>query len=84
MKKFNLPILTKDEAGNLKGGFAIQSVSDDSTFGASNGNCLGGGWFDTNTNCTGTCSKCSVNKTDIGDIRNNGPHPTTGSPTVSK
>lgn len=29
-------------------------------FFASNGNCSGGGWGDTNTNCTGTCKGCHV------------------------
>jgi hypothetical protein len=51
--------LTKDEAGNLRGGFSIQPISVDTNFGASNGNCLGGGWFDTNTNCSGNCTGCS-------------------------
>ncbi len=54
--------LSKDEAGKLKGGFSVQSIEVQNSLFASNGNCLGGGWGDTNTNCTGTCSGCSINQ----------------------
>lgn len=61
MKKIRLTKLTKDETGKLRGGFTIQNAVEQVPIFASNGNCQGGGWGDTNTNCTGTCSKCSVN-----------------------
>lgn len=64
--------LSKDEAGKLRGGFAIQSAKIESHLGATNGNCNGGGWFDTNTNCTSACTECSVMPQQ----------PTTGSGTV--
>ncbi len=55
--------LSMDEAGKLQGGFTIGSIDDVSNnFFASNKNCLAGGWCDTNTNCTGTCVDCTVNK----------------------
>lgn len=38
----------------------LQEAATKIIFFASNGNCLGGGWGDTNTNCTGTCKGCSV------------------------
>lgn len=59
--KFNFSKLSKNEEGKLQGGFSIQPAEVDADFWASNGNCLGGGWGDTNTNCTGTCKGCSVN-----------------------
>ena len=56
--------LREDELGILHGGVYEGSYStgssDQKNFFASNGNCLGGGWGDTNTNCTGTCKGCSV------------------------
>ena len=59
-KNVKISKLSKDEAGKLRGGFSIQPVKVETNAWASNGNCLGGGWGDTNTNCTGTCSGCSV------------------------
>lgn len=64
-KNVNFTKLSKDETGKLHGGFSIIPASVDMYFGASNGNCLGGGWGDTNTNCSGTCSGCSVNPRPI-------------------
>lgn len=50
--------LSKNEKGQLQGGFNLQLCHDVKTqFGADNGNCKGGGWFDTNTNCN-RCSQC--------------------------
>ena len=59
-KEMNISKLSKDEAGKLRGGFSIEFAKVDTHIFASNGNCLGGGWGDTNTNCTGACSACSV------------------------
>lgn len=61
-KKVKIAKLSKDETGKLKGGFSVQSIEVQNGLFASNGNCLGGGWGDTNTNCTGTCSGCSINQ----------------------
>lgn len=58
-KETKIPKLSKDEAGKLRGGFSIESAKVDTHIWASNVNCLGGGWGDTNTNCTGVCSNCS-------------------------
>ena len=50
--------LSKNEKGQLQGGFNLQVSHDAKTqFWADNGNCKGGGWFDTNTNCN-RCSEC--------------------------
>lgn len=57
--------LSSDEMGKLKGGFSVHPIELQNGFFASNGNCLGGGLADTNTNCTGTCSGCSVNPKPI-------------------
>ena len=59
-KNVKITELSRDEAGKLRGGFSIQSVKVELNLWASNGNCLSGGWGDTNTNCTGTCLGCSV------------------------
>ncbi len=60
-KNVKISKLSKDEAGELRGGFSsIQPANVEADLFASNGNCLGGGWGDTNTNCTGACSGCSV------------------------
>lgn len=59
-KNVKISKLSKDEAGKLRGGFSIQPAKVETNLWASNGNCLGGGWGDTNTNCTGACSGCSV------------------------
>lgn len=61
-KDVKISKLSKDEAGKLRGGFSIQPAKLETNLFASNGNCLGGGWGDKNTNCTGTCSNCSVTK----------------------
>ena len=61
--------LSKDEAGKLHGGFSIQSTVIKTDFFANNGNCTAGGWFDTNTNCTGECRGCPISPstgTDTG------------------
>lgn len=50
--------LTISESGKIKGGFKKLNLETKSDLIASNQNCLGGGWGDTNTNCTGNCS-CS-------------------------
>ena len=56
--------LREDELGILHGGVCKNNTNTESgspsDFMASNGNCLGGGWGDTNTNCTGTCKGCHV------------------------
>jgi hypothetical protein len=56
--------LREDELGVLHGGVCENNTDADNgstvNFFATNGNCLGGGWGDTNTNCTGTCKACSV------------------------
>lgn len=62
-KDLQISRLEKDESGKLRGGFSIQSVNVSNQIFATNGNCMGGGWGDTNTNCTGTCNSCSVNDT---------------------
>jgi hypothetical protein len=59
-KDVKITKLSKDEAGKLRGGFSIQTAKVDSDIWSSNGNCLGGGWGDTNTNCSGTCKNCST------------------------
>lgn len=59
-KKIKISKLSKDEADKLCGGFSIQPTKLATNLWASNGNCQGGGWGDTNTNCTGTCAGCSV------------------------
>lgn len=51
--------LTEDEAGKLHGGFSVNDAKIAIDFFATNVNCVGGGWGDTNTNCTGTCGSCS-------------------------
>jgi hypothetical protein len=60
--------LSKDEAGKLHGGFSIQTAKVNPDLWTSNGNCLGGGWGDTNTNCTGTCKSCSISKNSDKEI----------------
>lgn len=67
-KKVKISKLSKDEAGKLRGGFAIQPFKIETHLWASNGNCQGGGWGDTNTNCTGTCSGCSVTQKPSTEI----------------
>lgn len=62
--KFKISELTENEAGELRGGFSNQPLKVEYDAWASNGNCLGGGWGDTNSNCTGTCKNCSVNSED--------------------
>ena len=56
--------IREDELGILHGGVCESNTGTESSssvnFFASNGNCLGGGWCDTNTNCTGTCKGCHV------------------------
>lgn len=64
MKENLFSELREDELGVLHGGVA-QGVTEPGDFMtmdlfASNGNCQGGGWGDTNTNCTGTCAGCHV------------------------
>lgn len=59
-KEIKISKVSKDESGKLRGGFSIQPVSVDADLGATNINCTGGGWFDTNTNCTGNCKGCLV------------------------
>lgn len=52
--------LTQDDKGQLFGGYALQSSSRkglESQFLGENGNCKGGGWFDTNVNCN-RCASC--------------------------
>ncbi len=59
--------LSMDEAGVLKGGFSVETIDNASNnFFATNKNCTGGGWCDVNTNCTGTCAECSVDKPSGG------------------
>lgn len=64
MKEDLFSELREDELGILHGGVCKNNTnmesSSPSDFLASNGNCLGGGWGDTNTNCTGTCKGCHV------------------------
>lgn len=69
MKDLKIKKLSKDESGKLIGGFEEKSTGIDTNLGASNGNCTGGGWFDTNTNCTGTCSKCNVSSGVLTNVR---------------
>ena len=59
-KEIKISKVSKDESGKLRGGFSIQPITVDADLWASNGNCLGGGWGDTNTNCSGACTGCSV------------------------
>lgn len=54
--------LSKEETGRLTGGFTIHDVEVSNHLFVTNGNCTGGGWGDTNTNCSGTCANCSVNQ----------------------
>lgn len=61
-EKFKISELTEDEAGKLHGGFSSQSPKLRSELFANNGNCIGGGWGDSNVNCTGTCKSCNVNQ----------------------
>jgi len=52
--------LEKSETGVLKGGFSLQTTFDVAgKFLGNNVNCIGGGWFDTNVNCTGLCTACN-------------------------
>lgn len=56
--------ITRDEKGQLNGGFALQKSSRtplDTNFFSDNGNCKGGGWFDDNVNCS-RCSSCDKHK----------------------
>ena len=64
MKEDLFSELREDELGILHGGVCENNTNMESCspsdFFASNGNCSGGGWGDTNTNCTGTCKGCHV------------------------
>lgn len=60
MKQVKIKKLSKDEKGKLSGGYGEGFTDIDPHLGASNGNCMGGGWFDTNSNCSGNCNSCSV------------------------
>ena len=60
--------LTEDEAGMLHGGFSNQPLKIESDLWATNGNCLGGEWGDTNTNCTGTCKNCNINAEEKPEV----------------
>lgn len=52
--------LTKDEMGKLYGGFSAVHFEVKTRLGATNSNCAGGGWFDSNINCTGMCTACKT------------------------
>lgn len=69
-RDIKIPKLSRNEAGKLRGGFSIQPAKIETNIWATNGNCMGGGWGDTNTNCTGTCSSCSVNQKPETSIEN--------------
>lgn len=66
-EKADIAKLEKNEAGKLKGGFSLQTTFDVAgPFLGNNVNCIGGGWFDTNMNCTGLCSACSGTQSGPG------------------
>ncbi len=57
-KQNSLSKLTRDELGQLHGGFNLQSSIDvDTNFASKNVNCKGGGFLDSNVNCN-RCSSC--------------------------
>lgn len=58
MEQKSLCPLTRDEKDKLHGGFSTVTVEIKTQFGATNSNCAGGGWFDSNINCTGMCTAC--------------------------
>lgn len=59
-KKLKKSEVSKDETGKLHGGFSIRPIKIDTQFFANNINCVGGGFWDSNTNCTGSCEQCNV------------------------